>query len=78
MHGKRWEGMMEEYIPYCPYGPFNWVIIKYDGHHGFACDWEDCLEEIIFIDGFSIRETYIEYNDPKLTYFELMMWKNQS
>lgn len=66
-----------EYIPYCPYGPYSWVIIKYDGHDGFACDWGDCLEEMMFIDGYSHIGNYIEYNDPKLTHFEPMMCKNK-
>ncbi len=66
-----------DYFPYCPFGPYSWVIIEYEGHHGFACDWQDCLEEIIFIDGHSIRENYIKYNDPKLTHFEPIMCKNE-
>jgi hypothetical protein len=66
-----------EYYPYCPFGPYSWVVIEYDGHYGFACDWQDCLEEIIFIDGYDIRETYIEYNDPKLTHFESIMVMNK-
>ena len=66
-----------KYIPYCPFGPFHWVIIEYDGKHGFACDWGDCLEEIIFIDGHSIRESYIRYDDEKLTHFEPIMCKSK-
>lgn len=65
-----------EYNFYRPFGPYYWVIIEYDGHHGFACDWEDCLEEIIFIDGHSIIESFIRYNDPKLTNFKHIMIKN--
>lgn len=47
---------------------YRWVYIIYDGNEGFACDWGDCLEEIFFIYGYSIRETYINYDDPKLEY----------
>lgn len=67
----------KKFTPYCPFGPYAWVIIEYDGHHGFACDWQDCLEEIIFIDGHSIKDTFISYKDPKLTHFEPMMCLNQ-
>lgn len=66
-----------EYIPYCPFGPYSWVIIEYDGNHGFACDWEDCLSEMIFIEGYVHPKTYIEYSDPKLTRCEPMMCKNR-
>lgn len=68
--------MSTKYFPYCPFGPYYWVVIEYDGHHGFACDWQDCLEEIYFIDGHVIVENHIYYNDPKLTNFKLIMIKN--
>jgi hypothetical protein len=59
------------------FGPYHWVIIEYDGHPGFACDWGDCLEEIIFIDEYSLRKNYIKYDDIKLTHFEPIMCKNR-
>jgi len=70
-----WRLVMDEFEPFQPsYGSYKWVIIKYDGHDGIACDWEDCLEEIIFIDGYDdYKNTYIEYNDPKLTFCKTIM-----
>lgn len=65
---------MNKFVPYTPsMTPFPWAIIKYDGHDGFACDWGDCLEEMMFLDSYNHKNNYIEYNDPKLTFFELMM-----
>lgn len=65
-----------EYSFYCPFGSFRWVVIEYDGHHGFACDWEDCFEEINFIDGYRFSENYIDYNDPKLTSVKYLYIEN--
>lgn len=65
-----------EYIPYCPDGPYSWVVIKYDDKNGFACDWGDCLEQIIFIESSDIPPPYIEFSDPLLTYCEPIMVKN--
>lgn len=45
---------------------YPWVRIKYKGHEGFACDWGDCLEELIFIYGYVHSEPYLEYDDPDL------------
>lgn len=70
------DNMADEYIPYCPYGPYAWVVIEYNGHFGFFYNWQDCLEGIFFIDGYLIKENYIFYNDPKLTYYEPIMVKN--
>lgn len=69
--------LKKEYIPYCPFGSYAWVIIEYDGHHGFACNWEDCLEEMMFIEGYIHKDSYIEYSDPKLTHWEPIMCRNR-
>lgn len=66
-----------EYTEYRPkHDPYNWVIIEYNGHEGFACDWQDCIEQMMFIDGYDHSETYISYDDPKLTHWESIMCKN--
>lgn len=64
----------KKYITYCPIGPYPWAIIEYDGHHGFACDWGDCLEELKFIDGYFHKQGYIDYNDEKLTFYKIILY----
>ena len=66
----------DEFITCKDKNGYPWVYIVYDGHEAFACDWRDCLEEIIFLYGHELRENYIKYDDPKLQYFKHLYIKN--
>jgi len=63
----------KQYYQFSADGPYGYVIIKYDGHYAFACDWGDCIEEINFIYGYDFHGVYIEYSDPKLEWIKPIM-----
>jgi hypothetical protein len=63
----------------CDSTGFPWVFINYGDHIGFACDWGDCLEEMIFCDGYNHPEPYILFDDKKLfmkRLFTLDSWRD--